>query len=249
MTAIIIDDETQSHKALKQIIQHNHPDIEILASGYCVREGLELIRTHHPDLVFLDIEMPDGLGFDLLRQLGKPNFHIIFITAHGHYAHSAIKFGAIDYLLKPISAIELGEAIQRTREKKVAEEQLQIMWEALQGLKEKRLPSRIGISTLEGIIYRSVRDIIRLEAEQNYTKFSLANEQKMILASVNIGEYESQFEPYREFMRVHRSHIINLTYVERFVKGEGGYLIMQDNSKISVSRRMREELLVRLEEL
>lgn len=252
MTAIIVDDERQSHQVLEALISAHFPDLQILASAYSIKEGLELIQTHEPELIFLDIELPDGLGFDLLKEFEAPDFSVIFITAHNHYARTAIRFGALDYLLKPIAKEELGVAIAKANQKKeqsVSQEQFRIMWETLHQLQAKKLPSRLGISTSEGIHFKSVKDIIRLEAQQNYTQFTLANHKKKLLASTNIGEYEEQFEPYQEFMRVHRSHLINLNFVDTYVRADGGYLVLQDGSEVSVSRGYREELLGRLEVL
>ena len=252
MTAIIIDDERESHEVLHQVLTAYEPDITIVASAFCVEEGLKLIHIHHPQLVFLDIRMPDGTGFDLLKRIGKPDFQVIFITAHDNHAQTAIRFGALDYLLKPIPPDELRTAIQRAREKqqeKISLQQLQILWETLQTFQERKLPLRLGISTSEGVLFHFVKDIIRLEAQQNYTEFTLANSPRKILASVNLGEYEEQFKPYREFMRVHRSHLINLTYVQKYTRGDGGYLVMKDGGLVSVSKRLKDEVLRRLEGL
>lgn len=249
MKTIIVDDELQSHKVISSLINAYHPDLQILASGYNIKEGIELVKNHQPDLVFLDIEMPDGLGFDLLQQIGKPNFKVIFITAHEHYALNAIKFGALDFILKPISPEELEEAISKAREaiqQKISHQQLQVLFESFQSFQEQQLPSRICISTSEGILFKLVKNIVRLEAQQNYTAFSIANSDKKILASINLGEYVAQFLPYPQFMKVHRSHLVNLEYVDRYIKTDGGYLIMKDNSSVSVSRPFREELIERL---
>lgn len=252
MTVIIIDDEIQSHKVLSSLLMDNHPDLQILASAYNVQEGVKLINQHQPNLVFLDIEMPDGSGFDLLKKIGTPNFNVIFITAFNHYARSAIKFGALDYLLKPVSLDELNQALSRARAKekeRISDTQLKILFETLHNLQERKLPSRICISTSEGILYTLLKNIVRLEAQQNYTSFTLISDTKNILASVNIGEYVEQFEPYEQFMQVHRSHLINLEFVDKFVKADGGYLVMKDGASVSVSRPNREKLMERLKQL
>lgn len=249
MKTIILDDEAQSHQMLGGLLINNHPEVQVVASGYTVNDGLQLVKEHQPELVFLDIELPDGLGFDLLEQLEQIDFNVIFITAYGHYARTAIRFGALDFLLKPISKEDLALALRKAKEnkkRKITEDQLQIMWETLQRLQEKKLPTRLGISTSDGIHYKPVRDIVRLEAQQNYTEFIFAERQKKILASVNLGEYEEQFSPYQEFMRVHRSHIVNLHFVDTYVKSDGGYLVLRDGSSVSVSRLYREELVERL---
>lgn len=253
MDTVIIDDEKDSHEVLRDILSKAYPDFRVLASGFGVREGLELIRKFNPELIFLDIEMRDGTGFDLLKELGdEPDLQVIFVTAHKHYALTAIRFGALDYILKPIDSDLLREALERarrTQEKKISQQQLQILWETLDKLKERKLPTRIGISTQEGIIYKTVKDIIRLEAQKNYTQFTIDHSAKKILAAINIGEYEEQFKPYEEFMRVHRSHLVNLEYVEKYVRSDGGYLVLQDGSKVAVSRIYKDDLLDRLNNL
>lgn len=252
MTAIIVDDETQSHQVLNRLLAKNHADVQVLASGYSVQEGFELLEKHRPDLVFLDVEMPDGQGFDLLKKFESPEFIVVFTTAHENYALPAIRFGALDFLLKPVSEKELAEALEKARKKKqqqIYNAQLEVLWEALEKLNEHKPPTRISISTQEGIIFKKVSDIIRLEAKQNYTEFTFINEAKKILASINIGEFEDQFKPYREFMRVHRSHLVNLLLVEKYVRTDGGHLLLSNGDKIGVSRNYRDEIHDRLQEI
>lgn len=251
LTAIIVEDEERSQKALITLLSKHHPDIKLLGSANNVEKAYTLLIKKKPDIVFLDIQLPDGLGFDLLERFEKPPFHIIFTTAYDQYALTAIKFGALDYVLKPIDQEELDGALEKTREKQknlISKQQLQILFETFNNIPEAKLPSRISISTSEGIIYRPVKDIIRLEAQANYTKFYFSRD-KDILASTNLGEYEDQFEPYQNFMRVHRSHLINLHFVDTFKKTDGGYLLMKDKVEVSVSRLYKDRLLERLEYL
>ncbi|MFT4666053.1 MAG: two-component system LytT family response regulator [Polaribacter sp.] len=252
MRAIIVDDEMHSQLALKKLLSKNHPDVNVIACGQSVKEGLHLIQELNPDVVFLDVEMPDGLGFDLLQQIDNLSFQVIFITAHNKYAITAIKFGALDYLLKPIPEEELASAILKIKSQlnqQISQDQIKILLETLDGLTSNKLPSRIAIPTSRGTIYKKVKDIIRLEASQNYTYFSILNQDKGIIASLNIGEYIDQFEQYDEFMKVHRSHLINLLFVEKYVKAEGGYIVMKDDGKVSVSKIHKDRLLQRLEAL
>ncbi len=249
MTALIVEDEIQSHKVIKNLLSQSHSDIEVAASAFSVEEGYNKIMEINPDVVFLDIELPDGLGFDLLKRISEPDFFIIFITAHDHYAITAIRFGALDFLLKPIKPDHLAEAIEKARQqfrKKISKEQMQILWETLANIQEKKLPSRMSISTADGILYLEIKNIIRLEAQQNYTEFTIANTPRKLLASVNLGEYQEQFELYKDFVRVHRSHEVNIDYVEKYVKSDGGYLVMKNGDKIPVSRKYRDDLLDRL---
>jgi two-component system LytT family response regulator len=251
MKTIIIDDEERSHEVLKRLIKDRHPGVQIAASGYNVREGLNLLDRHRPDLVFLDIEMPDGTGFDLLQKVHHPKFGVVFITAHNKYAITAIHFGALDYLLKPLTAESLAMALERAQEKRVESqmvEQLRVAFESFQYLSQQKLPTRMLVSTLEGIHYIPVADIIRLEAQANCTEIFYQGAKKRLVASVNIGSYEEQFEPYAQFMRVHKSHIINLMLVDAYVKGDA-CLVLKDGKEIPVSREHREELLGRLKEI
>lgn len=251
MKAIIIDDEEQSHLVLTNLLTKNHMDIDLVGHAYNVEEGVTLIQQKQPELVFLDVEMPDGTGFDLLKYFTTPSFNIIFTTGYNKYAHAAIRFGALDYLLKPIIEEELQEAINRAKNKKaeqIAQLQIQILTESLARLQQKQLPTRLAISTSEGIFYKQVKDIIRLEAQQNYTEITFANTSKKMLTSVNLGEYEAQFKDYPEFMRVHRSHLVNLRFVERFVKGEG-CLVAPNDETILVSKRYRDKVTYKLAQL
>ena len=252
MNAIIIDDESQSHLALRELLKRHHPEVTILAEGYCVEEGYQLVQQHQPDVVFLDIEMPDGLGFDLVKRFNNPPFHIIFITAHNKYAITAIKFGALDYLLKPIDKEELAKALQKVNKHlkdNISQEQILILLETLRNYESKKLPTRIAIPTSEGILYKQVKDIIRLEAQGQYTEFILKEHVRTVLASSRIGIYADQFEPYHEIMQVHRSHIVNLYEVDKFVKADGGYLVMKNGDDVPVSKRYRDDLLGGLDNL
>ena len=259
MTSIIIDDEKESHEILRRMLSKNHPEIELLGGGENVKDGIALIKELDPDLVFLDIEMPDGSGFDLLKSFGQHDFQVIFITAFNKYAVTAIRFGAIDYLLKPILKEELARSIATASERKVeflSPQQFEILLETLQKVKLQKLPTRIAISTSNGVHYKLVRNIIRLEAKQNYTEFVLKEDDlgdckkvKKILASVHLKKYEEQFELYEAFMRVHRSHLVNLEWVDKYMRGEGGYLVMKDGALVKVSNPFKDDLLRRLEGL
>jgi len=255
LRAVIVDDESRSHQHLTSLFDKNHPEVELLGSAFSVEDGLKLINLQEPNLVFLDIEMPDGTGFDLLHQIENYNFKVIFITGHNKYAVTAIKFGAIDYLLKPVDEKELAIALkeaqkeaQKQAQLNMSQEQLAILWETLERFNQQKLPSRIAIATTEGIHYKQVKDVIRLEAKQSYTEFSFENDKK-IIASSNLGEFIEQFEHYSDFMKVHRSHLVNLNFVKTFVKTEGGHLVMVDDSEVSVSRLYKDDLLERLKKL
>ena len=249
MRAIIVDDEQQSHEVLKNLLSKGHPDIKVAASGYGVQEGLKLIASHEPDLVFLDVEMPDGTGFDLLKKIGKPDFHVIFITAHHEYAQNAIRFGALYYLLKPLDPELLVAALAKVREKQEEKnniEQWRLAYLAFQQFMKNKLPDTMTVSTMEGVYFIPVKDIIHFKADGNTTDIHIEGWPKPMIASVNIGEYVKQFEPYPNFMRVHRSHLVNLDYKSMLVRTDGGYLVMKDGAEVPVSRQFKDELLKRL---
>lgn len=248
MRVIIVDDEPQSHQVLETHLKSISPELQVIANALTIKEGHALIQAHQPDLVFLDIELPDGTGFDLMQKIGAPNFILIFITAHNKYAQQAIRYGALDFLLKPIISRELQDALTRAKEQNsnISPQQLQIMWESFQQLQEQQMPKNIAISTMEGIFFRQVKDIVRLKAENNYTRFIMATGEKDIIASNNIGKYEPQFDKHPDLMKVHRSSIINLRFVDRFVKSEGGHLVMKNGDTVSIAKIYTKELLRRL---
>ncbi len=241
MKAIIIDDEKQSHDALTHLLQPLKSDVDILAHGYSVKDGVDLTAAHKPDLVFLDVEMPDGTGFDLLEKLGKPAFYVVFITAYNKYAETAFRFGALDFLTKPIQSDLFAETMERAMQRfqeKFTIEQLQIALETFYSAKEKKLPERIAIQ------------ILHLIAEMNYTDFfylSLGKTRKLT-ASLPLKTYELHFEPYESFMKVHRSHIVNLMMVDQYLKGDQ-CLVMRDGSRVPVAKPYKDELEQRLREL
>ncbi len=250
MKSIIVDDEKNSHEVLKRLLEA-HPDIQVVASGFNVAQGVQLVRANQPELLFLDVEMPDGKGFDLLQRLEHYNFFVIFITAHDSYAIRALQFGALDYLLKPISEDDLAGALVRVRARhKAAQltEQIMHTLESFQQLTQKKLPTRMMVSTLEGLHYIPVDDIIKLDAHVNSTEIFYEGATKRLIAAVNIGNYADQLAPYPHIMRVHRSHIVNLMKVESYNRGEA-HLVLRGGVEVDVSRDNREELLRRLKEL
>ena len=245
MTAIIVDDEAQSHRVLRTLLEQKHPDITVLNSAYTVKEGYEQVMQLHPDILFLDIELPDGLGFDLLKKVKEPDFCVIFITAHEHYALKAIDFGAFDYLLKPDIETSLQRALEKVRksiEKENTLKQLKLLLQTYLDMQEKKLSTRMSVSNLDGIYFFDIKDIIRLEAQHNYTMFSVDGSKKHYLASKNLGNYLSHFQPYPEFIQVHRSHLVNLRYVQKYVRSES-YLLMKNGDQVPVSRNYRDDFM------
>lgn len=251
MTAIIIDDGEKNHPLLKKLLSYCSVEVEVVGSAYSIKDGIQQIEDLNPDLIFLDIEFPNNrLGFELLDAFEEPQFQVVFISGFEKYAVNAVRFGALDYLVKPVDIEDLEKVLQtaqRKYEEKISsQEQIQVMLEALQSLKEEKLPTRIGISTQEGIFFKEVKNIVRLEAKEGYTNIVFTEGQKGILASINLGEYEEQFKSYPEFMRVHRSYMVNLNYVESYIRSGGGYLMLKDGRSVDVSKKYKEELMKRL---
>ncbi|HBF89216.1 MAG TPA: DNA-binding response regulator [Bacteroidales bacterium] len=236
--AIIIDDEKAGRETLKNFISKYCDGINVVAEGESVKSGIKVILEHSPDLVFLDIQMHDGTGFDLLEMLPQINFKLIFVTSHDQFAIRAFKYSAIDYLLKPVDPDQLLAAIKRILDKNVIFE-IQKKLDVL--LSNKIEIKKIALSTFDGIRFIKIEDIIRCESDNNYTMFFLKNKEK-ILVSKTLKDFETMLSEL-SFFRVHKSHLINIQYISRFVPDDGGYLIMEDNSKIEVSRRKKDGLL------
>jgi two-component system, LytTR family, response regulator len=240
ITAIIIDDEYGARESLANIIEQYCPQVDVFAKAENIDEGQALINEHHPDLIFLDIEMPHGNAFELLERFDEINFEIIFITAYDNYAINAIKFSALDYLLKPVDIEELQKAIEKhgQRNDKHLKEKYNLL---LQNIKSGSAPEKIAVADSETITLIEISDIIRCESDGNYTTIFIEGDKK-IVASKTLGEYEEMLSQ-NSFIRVHRSHLINLNKISSYVKGEGGYVIMSDGSKAEVSRRKKAEFL------
>ncbi|HQQ93297.1 MAG TPA: LytTR family DNA-binding domain-containing protein [Bacteroidia bacterium] len=242
---VIIEDEQKSREVLEAMIRKNCPDLEIAGTAADVKEGVEMIKTLKPELVFLDISMPNGSGFDVLEQVPNQNFELIFATASDQHALKAIKFSACDYLLKPIDADELQSAVQKVIRKKKGNsgmENLQFLIEHLKRADDNF--QKITLPTGNAYEIVNIKDIIRCEADGSYTTFFLADKRKLLI-SAGLKHYE-ELLPESEFIRVHHHHLINMHHVQRFLKEDGGYAIMSDGSKIEISRRKKEAFMERL---
>jgi two-component system LytT family response regulator len=241
---IIIDDERNSCEALQILINEYCPQLDLASICYSGAEALQKIQEVHPQLVFLDIEMPNMNGFQLLEQLPPVKFELIFTTSYDQYAIKAFKFSALDYLLKPVDREELERAVQKVSEKLSGDitQQLDIL---LQKINQPSVPvQRIALPTMQGLELVSVNSIISCSSNNNYTEFFLIDK-KRVLVSRTLKEIEEMLEDH-SFLRVHHSHIVNLNAITRYVKGEGGYLIMADGSAIDVSRSRKEMLMQKI---
>ncbi len=243
--AVIVDDELHGRETLKDMLVKSFGDVEVVGIADSASMGVETIQKTNPDIVFLDIHMPNGSGFDLLKQIPKINFEIIFTTAYDQYALKAIKVCALDYLLKPIDTEDLEEALIKFRNKSktkiIDDERLKhFIAQFAEGHGNLKL-KKIGLPTSDGSIFVDIDQILRLESESNYTRVYL-NSKETHLVSRTLKDFEDMLIS-STFIRIHHAHIININYIKKYVKGDGGYLIMTDNSEVEVSRRKKEFLL------
>jgi len=244
--AIIIDDIEQARLTLKKDLRVYAPDIEIIGEANGVIEGAKLLKNIKPDILFLDIQMQDGSGFDLLDILKEINFKIIFITASDAHAIKAFRYAAIDYLLKPVDPDELVSALKKYREQKLNEnEKYQLLNESLKN--HQKPHERLALHTQDKIFIVNINDIIRCESNVNYTEFFF-NTGKKLLVTKTLKDFEDLLSD-QGFYRVHQSHLVNTKYIKEFVKTDGGYLMMNDGGSIPVSTRKRPEVIKMLEEL
>jgi two-component system LytT family response regulator len=237
--AVIIDDEQEGRNAVSNVLKNFCHNVSILGEADGVASGKKLITEKQPDVVFLDIKMPDGSGFDLLESFSDINFHVIFVTAYDQYAIRAIKFSAVDYLLKPLDPQQLIDAVDKLSKlspKRVqSPERIEVLLDNSKSL------SKLALPTLNGYRFIKVNNIVRCEADNNYTNFYLQTSEK-ILVTRTLKEFESMFKD-SSFIRVHQSHLINLDFVVQYIKGDGGMAIMSDGSKVEISRRKKEQFL------
>jgi two-component system LytT family response regulator len=241
LKAIIVDDEKKASDTLRKLLDKYCPDVEILADYQSIETAFKGITAQNPDLVFLDIELSDGTGFDLLSRFNLIEFDVIFITAYSDYAIKAFKFSAIDYLLKPVDIDELIIAVSKVQ---------QLI--SLRNIRYKTLlenihtgnPLKISIPIKGGMAFINVNDIVRLEADGAYT-LVVENDGKKHTSTRNMKEYESILDP-QSFFRIHSSHIINLSKVMKFTRTDGFTVEMSDGSTIEISRRRKEEFLEKL---
>jgi two-component system LytT family response regulator len=242
LRTLVVDDERHARETLTAMIDRYCAEASVVAAVDSAPSGLEAIRLHHPDLVLLDVEMLGGSGFELLEAFPDPKFKVIFVTAHDHYAIRAIKFAAIDYILKPVSPMELKAAIARARNAAAPPADMRRQAGILR--EQWNDPGRLAVPTGEGFIFVDVHDVVRCHAEGNYTTLHLAGGAQ-IVSCRTLGDYESILAD-AGFFRVHHSHLINLAHARRYRKGKGGVIVMSDGAEVDVSVRKREAFLDRI---
>lgn len=245
---VIVEDEKHSREFLKNILKDHCREVNLLGEAASVNEALELIPQVKPDLIFMDVELRIGTGFDILSELSQLDFEVVFTTAFEHYALKAIKFSSIDYLLKPIAIPELRSAVHKTIEKKndkLHKERLETLLYNI-GQQDASL-QKLCLSTTEGIEFINVYDIVYCEAQGAYTRFVLTSGSGL-LVSKHLKEYEKLLKNHH-FMRVHNSYLINLKEVKKYIKSDGGYIFMKNNDTVNISRSRKEEFLSRMNQL
>lgn len=243
--AILIDDDSNLRTGMKGLLAMFAPQIEIIGEADTVATGVAIIEKVKPQLIFLDIQLTDGTGFDILEEItktyGKIESQVVFITAHEEFAIKAFRFSALDYLLKPVDPEELNKVIEKINKTILKNNEFSNVELLLENIKKQTNSfKRIALSNSDGIHLFEISDIIRCESEDNYTKFFIKNN-KTILISKTLKEYEELLKEHG-FVRIHQSHLINLAYLKSYIKKDGGYIIMADNSNIPISQRKKESL-------
>jgi two-component system LytT family response regulator len=245
--AVIIDDERPSIETLKWKLENYCPEVAVEAAFDNPAEGVNYLKNNAPDLLFLDIEMPMLNGFDVLEDLGRDvPFDIIFTTAYDNFGIQAVKFSALDYLLKPVQNKELKEAIEkhlRKTERRIPSEQIDVLFNNVQA-ERKGKRARVALASKESIEFVDPNDIVLCVASSNYTEVYLTNGSKRLI-SKTLKDFEDLLTPY-DFFRPHHSHLVNLNRVREFIRGDGGYLILENKMQVAVSKSKREELLTLL---
>lgn len=243
--ALIIDDEPKARNVLHQYIVSFVPEIGEVRTAASVEEARGILKFYYPNIVFLDVEMPHQSGFDFLMMHENPDFDVIFTTAFNQYAIQAIRFSALDFLLKPISPEDLREAVKRHFTKQESFRQKKLLYDNLAGNIEKRNMQdfRLAVPSSEGVFFFMIHEILRLEADRNYTIIHLLDKRPFI-ASKTLKHFEEMLEKFR-FIRTHKSHLVNLDHIIR-ISNNNEFIILSDGSRIEVSRRKKEEVQLQL---
>jgi two-component system LytT family response regulator len=241
ITCVVIDDELNNLQNMQILLQAHCPEVEVLACAQDAQDGVAVIKQHKPELVLLDIQMPHKSGFDLLKEFPEPWFEVIFITAYDNYGIQAIKFSALDYLLKPVNVNELKDAIVKAVKKitgKIKDHKLEnFLSYVMRGQKE--VP-KLALPTFKEVRYVRLNDIVRCEASDNYTTFYLASGEH-VLVSKTLKEF-AEILHYHGFIRTHQSHLVNVDFVKSLLKEDGGVLLLQNLVKVPISRQNKEEV-------
>lgn len=244
INCIIVDDELKSRESLKILLEDFCTNVSVLALCQSVAEAIEAIQKHKPDVVFLDIQLQRETGFDLLTKIPEINFEVIFTTAYSEYAIKAFKFSAIDYLLKPIDIEELKRAVSKV-EKRKGDTITSRLQELMNNLKSNSSENyKLALPTADGLVFIKMQDILYCEASSNYTDITLSDGKKYVV-SRTLREYEELLEGHN-FYRIHNSYLINLNAIKKYVRGDGGYVVMSNDKSLDVSKRKKDGFLSRI---
>jgi two-component system LytT family response regulator len=239
---VLIDDESNSLEMMEWLLKTYCPQVQIEAMCNAASKGIEAINKYKPDVVFLDIEMPHMNGFDMLEQFEKLNFDVVFCTAYDQFAIKAFKYSALNYLLKPVDPDDLKETIRRIEDRKASpsREQLELL---LENIRQSVKPTaqRIALTTGDGMIFVPTKEILYCQAESNYTNVVLTGGKKILVSKVLKEIDEALAGP--DFFRIHNSYLVNLNHITKFVRGDGGYVVMQDGASVGISRSRRQEFM------
>ena len=249
MKALLVDDEADGIRTLKKMLEVYCPQVDVAASCFTAVMAKQLIEQIHPDVVFLDVQMPGKSGLELLTELPAKNFEVIFVTAHNEYMLQALQYSAADYLLKPVDEDRLIEAVQRVERKLQAGKKEEPTDTLLHNLRNPGNPAemRLCLPTLKGFIVLRLEEIIYCEAERSYTIFHITGG-KTVTISRPLFDYDNLLKD-TSFLRIHKSFLINLYHVREYQRGEGGVVIMSDNAEIEVSRRKKDQFLLKVKEV
>ncbi|PKA83907.1 LytTR family two component transcriptional regulator [Ulvibacter sp. MAR_2010_11] len=248
LKAIIVDDENHSRETLKNLLTEFCPDVEVLVAVSSVEEAITSISGLKPDVVFLDIELQTGTGFDILDRLENIDFQVVFTTAFEQYAIKAVKFSSLDYLLKPIDLEELQKAVEKAKKAKDKDSYNQQLETLIFNLKQQQPHlNKICLSTSEGFEFLNVDDILYCKAEGSYTTFKLKNNVSH-LVSKHLKEYENLLTD-QSFMRVHNGYLINLKEVKKYIKSDGGYILMNNDDTVSISRNKKDDFFEAMQQI
>ena len=241
--AIVVDDEKNSRENLVKLLNNFVKDVNVVAEADSAQSGAEKIKELLPDVVFLDIEMPHGSDFDLLKSFEKIDFEVIFVTAYNHYAIKAIKFSALDYLLKPVDIQELALTIERVKQKNKIKnnDQINILIKNLESGSDKQL-SKIVLPTLDGFEIADISEVIRCEGQGNYTNIYLTSKELPVLVSKTLKDYDNLLSGFY-FFRIHQSHLVNLKHIRKYIRGRGGEVVMKDGTTLDVARSKKDSFI------
>jgi two-component system LytT family response regulator len=241
LKAILIDDELSSLQNLRQKLEEFCPEVRVVAAVAKPEEGLMLIRHHKPDVIFLDIEMPKMNGFRMLEELGGTDAEIVFITAYNSYAIEAIRISAFDYMVKPVSIDDLQQCVSRliTEKNRRTTERLHVLRNALDDNNSQ--DNKIAVPTHEGLEFIVIKQIVRIESNAAYSRIYFLGGPSLLVTKL-LKDFEELLAPYR-FFRVHNSHLVNMAYIRKYIRGEGGQVVMENGDVVDVARRKKEDFL------